>query len=209
MTWYCDVSQGIPGTVPITIRSTDFPRATRRSYSSAWCWKSTKPGLSWLTVLKKRAGFQAAFDQFRVDRVAAYQEKIGPDCLPRLRSFEIDAKSMPRLTTPKSSRGCVASMDRFTLGCRPITRDPKRPGSICFGRRFLYGTGNRRGIFNEYWLLAAGPSSGVSGVCADFSLSPPSLAKDGWVDLRKGVCVYLDIFADISRVSGRGSDHFS
>ena len=29
-------------------------------------------GLSWLTVLKKRAAFQAAFDGFDVDRVAAY-----------------------------------------------------------------------------------------------------------------------------------------
>ena len=31
-------------------------------------------GLSWLTVLKKRAAFQAAFDGFDVDRVAAYDE---------------------------------------------------------------------------------------------------------------------------------------
>ena len=29
-------------------------------------------GLSWLTVLKKRAAFRAAFDGFEVDRVAAY-----------------------------------------------------------------------------------------------------------------------------------------
>ncbi|WP_136066506.1 DNA-3-methyladenine glycosylase I [Modicisalibacter radicis] len=29
-------------------------------------------GLSWLTVLKKRAAFRAAFDEFRIERVAAY-----------------------------------------------------------------------------------------------------------------------------------------
>lgn len=29
-------------------------------------------GLSWLTVLKKRAAFREAFDEFRVERVAAY-----------------------------------------------------------------------------------------------------------------------------------------
>lgn len=34
-------------------------------------------GLSWLTVLKKRKAFQAAFDQFQVEKVAAYDaEKL-------------------------------------------------------------------------------------------------------------------------------------
>lgn len=31
-------------------------------------------GLSWLTILKKREGFRAAYDDFSVDRVAAYGE---------------------------------------------------------------------------------------------------------------------------------------
>jgi DNA-3-methyladenine glycosylase I len=31
-------------------------------------------GLSWLTILKKRAAFRAAYDAFEVDRVAAYGE---------------------------------------------------------------------------------------------------------------------------------------
>ncbi len=37
-------------------------------------------GLSWLTILKKRAAFVAAYDGFDVDRVAAY----GPDDRARL-----------------------------------------------------------------------------------------------------------------------------
>jgi len=37
-------------------------------------------GLSWLTILKKRAGFQRAYDAFDVDTVAAY----GPDDRARL-----------------------------------------------------------------------------------------------------------------------------
>ncbi|MCB1038617.1 MAG: DNA-3-methyladenine glycosylase I, partial [Acidimicrobiales bacterium] len=37
-------------------------------------------GLSWLTILKKRDGFRAAYDGFDVDRVAGY----GPDDRARL-----------------------------------------------------------------------------------------------------------------------------
>ena len=36
--------------------------------------KALKSGLSWATVLKKRQGYKAAFDNFDIDKVAAYDD---------------------------------------------------------------------------------------------------------------------------------------
>ena len=44
------------------------------------CLEAFQSGLSWLTILRKRAGFRAAFDGFAIEKVAAY----GPDDVARL-----------------------------------------------------------------------------------------------------------------------------
>ena len=48
-------------TGPITTASTGSPRATTACCSSGWCSRSTRPGLSWLTILNKRAAFRKAY----------------------------------------------------------------------------------------------------------------------------------------------------
>ena len=44
------------------------------------CLEGFQSGLSWLTILRKRENFRAAFDGFRIDAVAGY----GPDDVARL-----------------------------------------------------------------------------------------------------------------------------
>jgi DNA-3-methyladenine glycosylase I len=44
------------------------------------CLEAFQSGLSWLTILRKRDGFRAAFDGFRIERVA----RFGPDDVERL-----------------------------------------------------------------------------------------------------------------------------
>ena len=44
------------------------------------CLEAFQSGLSWLTILRKRAGFRAAFANFEIERVAAF----GPDDVERL-----------------------------------------------------------------------------------------------------------------------------
>ena len=38
--------------------------------SNGCVWRPFSPGLSWLTILRKRPAFRAAFDGFVIDRVA-------------------------------------------------------------------------------------------------------------------------------------------
>ena len=46
------------------------------------CLEGFQSGLSWLTILRKRENFRRAFDEFDVERIAAY----GPDDVARLMS---------------------------------------------------------------------------------------------------------------------------
>ncbi len=57
-----------------------FPAADERVLFERLMLEINQAGLSWLTILNKRAGFRAAFADFQVDRVAAF----GPDDVERL-----------------------------------------------------------------------------------------------------------------------------
>ena len=39
------------------------------------CLEAFQSGLSWITILRRRAGFRAAFDDFKIDAVAAFTEQ--------------------------------------------------------------------------------------------------------------------------------------
>ena len=72
MSWYCDVAPGDPWHGPYHDREYGFPVSDEAVLFERLALEINQAGLSWLTVLKKRAAFHAAFDGFDVDRVAAY-----------------------------------------------------------------------------------------------------------------------------------------
>ena len=49
--------------------------ATTAASTSGWCWRASSPGLSWLTILRKRENFRAAFAGFEIDAVARFGER--------------------------------------------------------------------------------------------------------------------------------------
>src|SRR3984893_16382254 len=57
-----------------------FPSADERVLFERLVLEINRAGLSWLTILKKRSAFRAAFADFEVDRVAAF----GPADIDRL-----------------------------------------------------------------------------------------------------------------------------
>ncbi len=75
MVWYCDVAAGDPWHGPFHDREHGFPSADETVLFERLSLEIMQAGLSWLTILKKRAGLAAAFDGFAVDRVAAYGQK--------------------------------------------------------------------------------------------------------------------------------------
>jgi len=72
MSSYCDIAPGHPFHGPYHEREYGFPSRDDRVLFERLVLEINQAGLSWLTILKKREAFDAAFDRFDIDKVAAY-----------------------------------------------------------------------------------------------------------------------------------------
>ena len=72
---YCQLAPGHPWHGPYHETEYGFPIGDEAALFERLVLEINQAGLSWLTVLKKRAAFRAAYDGFDVDRVAAYAEE--------------------------------------------------------------------------------------------------------------------------------------
>ncbi|MFQ5984148.1 MAG: DNA-3-methyladenine glycosylase I [Alphaproteobacteria bacterium] len=71
---YCDVAPGHPYHGPYHDAEYGFPIRNDAGLFERLVLEINQAGLSWLTVLKKRAALRAAFEEFDIERVAAYDE---------------------------------------------------------------------------------------------------------------------------------------
>lgn len=74
MSSYCDVAPGHPFHGPYHDREYGFPIGNDDALFERLVLEINQAGLSWLTILKKREGFLAAYDGFDIRRVAGYGE---------------------------------------------------------------------------------------------------------------------------------------
>jgi DNA-3-methyladenine glycosylase I len=74
MSTYCDFAPGDPWHGPYHDTEYGFPVRDEHALFERLMLEVNQAGLSWLTVLKKREAFRAAFDGFDPERVAAYGE---------------------------------------------------------------------------------------------------------------------------------------
>lgn len=74
MSWYCDSAPGHPWHGPYHEREYGFPVGDDRVLFERLCLEIFQAGLSWLTVLKKREAFSAAFANFDIATIAAFGE---------------------------------------------------------------------------------------------------------------------------------------
>jgi DNA-3-methyladenine glycosylase I len=72
---YCDFAPGHPFHEPYHAKEYGFPIRDDAKLFERLALEINQAGLSWLTILKKRDAFAAAFDDFEIDRVAAYGKR--------------------------------------------------------------------------------------------------------------------------------------
>jgi DNA-3-methyladenine glycosylase I len=75
MSGYCSVAPGHEFHGPYHDTEYGFPSTDERVLFERLALEIMQAGLSWLIVLKKRRGMNAAFDDFHVDKVARYGER--------------------------------------------------------------------------------------------------------------------------------------
>ena len=69
---YCIAARGHPVHAPYHDSEYGFPLASDDALFERLVLEINQAGLSWLTILRKRDAFRAAYDGFSVDRVAEY-----------------------------------------------------------------------------------------------------------------------------------------
>jgi len=72
MSGYCSIAPGHPDHGPYHDTEYGFPSRSDTVLLERLALEINQAGLSWLTILKKREAFSAAFHGFRVERVAAF-----------------------------------------------------------------------------------------------------------------------------------------
>lgn len=104
-------------------------------------------GLSWTTILAKRQNFRAAYDNFAVDRVAAYgmreRKRLLNDATIVRNRLKIDAaiENARRIRDLRSTHGSFAA---WLAGCHPLS---KPEWVKLFKRTFTFTGGEITGEF--------------------------------------------------------------
>jgi len=147
MSTYCDIAPGHLYHGPYHAKEYGFPIRDDSRLFERLVLEINQAGLSWLTILMKRQNFRAAFDDFDVDRVAAY----GPRERSRLlgdagiirNELKINAtiENARRIVTLRESHRSFA---RWLDAHHPLTKDE---WVKLFKKTFLFTGGEITGEF--------------------------------------------------------------
>ncbi|ANC91947.1 DNA-3-methyladenine glycosylase I [Azospirillum humicireducens] len=144
---YCAAASGHPHHGPYHDGEYGFPNSDDRVLFERLVLEINQAGLSWLTILKKRTAFRAAFDDFDVDRVAAYGEaeraRLLADAGIVRNRLKVDAviENARRIVALRETHG---SFDGWLRAHHPLT---KAEWVTLFGRTFRFTGGEIVGEF--------------------------------------------------------------
>ncbi len=144
---YCAAAPGHPHHGPYHDGEYGFPSSDDRVLFERLVLEINQAGLSWLTILKKRDAFRAAFDGFDIDRVAAYGEaeraRLLADAGIIRNRLKVDAviENARRIVALRETHG---SFDGWLRAHHPLT---KAEWVKLFGRTFRFTGGEIVGEF--------------------------------------------------------------
>ncbi len=147
MSWYCDVAPGHPHHGPYHDREYGFPVADERVLLERLSLEIFQAGLSWLIVLKKRAGIHAAFEGFDPDRVAAYDDTERARLLADAGIIRNRRKVDAIIENARRLRGLRAEHGGFAGWIAAHHPRPKAAWVTLFREHFLFTGGEVVGEF--------------------------------------------------------------
>jgi len=113
MSSYCDVAPGDPWHGPYHDAEYGFPLTGDAELFERLVLEINQAGLSWLTILRKRENFRAAFQRFDIDRVAEFGEAdiVLSDWSSALRVGPAEVERAERLVFVMSAAVGLDSLD--------------------------------------------------------------------------------------------------
>ncbi|MFC1695623.1 DNA-3-methyladenine glycosylase I [Pseudomonadota bacterium] len=111
--YYCDFANGDPVHGPYHDTEYGFPVTDESQLFERLLLEINQAGLNWELILKKREGFQAAYEGFDVDRVAEYGESDRERLLQDARIIRNKLKVNAAIVNAQVIRGMRASHGGF------------------------------------------------------------------------------------------------
>jgi DNA-3-methyladenine glycosylase I len=156
---YCEAAAGHPFHGPYHDTEYGFPVRDDDRLFERLVLEINQAGLSWLTILKKREGFRRAYDNFRIETVAAYGDAdrarlLADPAIVRNR-LKVNAaiENARRILALRQTHGTFAA---WLDAHHPLTR---REWQALFKRTFVFTGGEIVGSF----LLSTGYLPGAHG----------------------------------------------
>jgi DNA-3-methyladenine glycosylase I len=112
---YCDIAPGHPDHGPYHDTEYGFPVRDDNRLFERLILEINQAGLSWLTILRKREAFRAAFDDFAIERVARYdarrRERLlqNPGIIRNRLKVEAAVENAKRILAIKKTHGSFAA----------------------------------------------------------------------------------------------------
>ncbi|HTY42915.1 MAG TPA: DNA-3-methyladenine glycosylase I [Thermoanaerobaculia bacterium] len=153
---YCRVAKGHPFHGPYHDREYGFPVRNEAALFERLALEINQAGLSWLTMLHKRAGFRRAFDGFDPEKVARFDARrvrrllADPGIIRNRLKVKAVVENAKRLLAIRKSHGSFAKwLDAHHPRSREAWRKLFRETFVFTGgeivESFLLSTGYRRG----------------------------------------------------------------
>jgi DNA-3-methyladenine glycosylase I len=112
---YCDIAPGHPDHGPYHDTEYGFPVRDDDRLFERLVLEINQAGLSWLTILRKRDAFRAAFDDFAVERVAGYDARrrakllANPGIIRNRLKVEAAVENAKRILALRKTHGSFAA----------------------------------------------------------------------------------------------------
>ena len=154
---YCAAAPGHPFHGPYHDTEYGFPTANETALFERLVLEINQAGLSWLTILKKRAGFVAAYNGFDVDTVAGYEDadraRLLDDAGIIRNRLKVDA-AIANAATIQRLRASHGSFDSWIAEQHPLSKDE---WVAVFKKTFRFTGGEITGEFlmSTGWLPGA------------------------------------------------------
>ena len=126
MSGYCDAAPGHPFHGPYHDLEYGFPLGEDHELFERLILEINQAGLSWLTILKKREAFRAAYSAFDLDAVAAYDDTdrarllADPGIIRNRLKVDAAIENARRLIGIREEYGCFAA---WLDAHHPLSRD--------------------------------------------------------------------------------------
>jgi DNA-3-methyladenine glycosylase I len=132
---YCRMAPSHPVHGPYHDAEYGFPTNDERVLFERLMLEVNQAGLSWLTILGKRAAFRAAFSDFEVDRVAAF----GPVDIDRLLADPGIVRNRLKIAAAIENARCIQGL-RQSYGSFARWLDAHHPRSVEAWTQLFRGT---------------------------------------------------------------------